>query len=96
MPSDLVIPGENSDIQPSTKQKLMDQLEANINNIPKFLPDEALSWTDSTTASVDHENCSITKTTTRTWKMPGNERVTWIKEDKRTVEMLPQNSQEME
>lgn len=91
MPSELFIPGDDSEVQPSIKKKLMEELEANINNIPKFLPDEAISWRDSVSASV--EDCVIVKTTTRVWKLPGGKTIEWVKVDKRDVELQAQESE---
>lgn len=70
----------------------MEELEANINNIPKWLPDEAISWRDSTAASVDDNNI-ITKTTTRVWKLPGGKTIEWVKVDTREVELQAQESE---
>ena len=72
----------------------MEELQANINNVPKFLPEEAISWMDTVSASV--EDCVIKKTTIRIWKMPGGKTVKWVKESKRVVEMEPQDDSEFD
>jgi len=89
--SGVEIPGGLSEVEPSAKMKLLEELQANVNNIPKFVPEGALTWKDAVTAEI-HDGVIIKKTK-RTWKMPAGETLVWEKLDERKVELEPGEEQ---
>jgi hypothetical protein len=83
---DFEIPGSIS-VEPSHRRHLLEELQANVNNVPRFVPEGALTWKDTVTAEV--HGIIIVKKTTRTWRMPGGETVFWEKVDEKAIELEP-------